>query len=466
MSEDISAKNAANAPSDDASQALGTQARGTPARGPGGGWLAPYRVLDLTDQRGLLAGHMLAKLGADVIQVEPPTGSPARGVAPFARDGAERHSLYWSAYAAGKRGISCDLDSPRGQALLRRLAAGADFLIESEDPGVMARRGLDYASLRALNPALIHVSITPFGSAGPKADYAATDLTLWASGGPLLPTREPGGRPLRIAAPQAFLHASADAAGGALVAHFARLRSGRGQHVDISVQQSAAQSTLSSILSAAVGHDDFSIRPEIKNTKKKPLDLSGSGARTRRSKWPVRDGVVELHLAMGPAAGRFTNNLFAWMREEGAIDEETGSWDWITLPARIQSDELDEDRIEAARDAVGRFLAVRGKQELVEQAIRRKILLAPVATVEDLIKSPHHAARAYFQTVEETAGESGQPRRVTLPGPFAFIMNDGVAPFVPVTPAPRIGQHNADVYGQLCGLSAAELDELHQTGVI
>jgi crotonobetainyl-CoA:carnitine CoA-transferase CaiB-like acyl-CoA transferase len=387
-------------------------------------------------------------------------------MAPFAQDEQGRHSLYWSAYAACKRGISCDLDSPRGQDLLRRLVASADFLIESEDPGVMARRGLDYASLRAINPALIHVSITPFGSAGPKAGYAATDLTLWASGGPLLPTREPGKRPLRIAAPQAFLHASADAAGGALVAHFARLRNGRGQHVDISVQQSAAQSTLSSILSAAVGHEDFSIRPEVKNTKKKPLDLSGSGARTRRSKWPVRDGLVELHLAMGPAAGRFTNNLFAWMREEGAIDPDTGSWDWVTLPARIESDEIDDDRIEAAREAVARFLAVRSKQELVEQAIRRKILLAPVATVEDLINSPHHAARGFFQTVEETGGDGARARRVTLPGQFAFTMNGGASPFVAVTPAPRIGQHNAEVYGTLCGLSAADLEQLHQTGVI
>nr|MBP6815772.1 CoA transferase [Burkholderiaceae bacterium] len=202
------------------------------------GFLAPYRVLDLTDHRGLLAGRMLAQLGADVIQIEPPSGSPARAVGPFDDSVQEPHrSLYWAAYAACKRGVTCDLDSEAGQALLRRLVEKADFVIESETPGVMAARGLDQASLRALNPALIHVSITPFGSEGPKATWADSDLILWASGGPLLQARDGEQPPLRISVPQAYLHAAADGAGGALVAHFARVRTGVGQHVDVSVQQ-------------------------------------------------------------------------------------------------------------------------------------------------------------------------------------------------------------------------------------
>lgn len=425
-----------------------------------GGWLAPYRVLDLTDDRGLLAGHMLAQLGADVIQVEPPGGSRARQVGPFARvEGGGRHSLYWSAYAAGKRGITCDLESTTGQTLFRRLVTTTDFILESEDPGTMERRSLGYANLSALNPAIIHVSITAFGSHGPKAGYAATDLTLWASGGPLLPTREAEGPPLRICVPQSYLHGAADAASGALVAHFARLRSGRGQHVDISVQQSVAQATLSSILSAAVGHENYSIRPVAQSsTKKNQIDLSGSGARTRRSKWPVRDGIVELHLAMGPATGRFTNALFAWMREEDACDDATASWDWVTLPQRIEADEIDEADIERARTMVGKFLSRYTKHELVEIAIRRKILLAPIATTEDLVKSPHHAARNFFETIEEVPG-----RRLTLPGPFAFTDGKG---FVPNSPAPRIGQHNIDVYTNLCGLSQHEVAALCEKGVL
>jgi crotonobetainyl-CoA:carnitine CoA-transferase CaiB-like acyl-CoA transferase len=402
---------------------------------------------------------MLAKLGADVIQVEPPGGSPARRVGPFARDASgAAHSLYWEAYAAGKRGITCNPAHATGLSLLHRLVAQADFLIESEDPDSALRRILNYDTLKALNPRLVHVSITAFGSQGPKSRHAASDLTIWAAGGPLLQTREPGKTPLRVSVGQSWLHAAADAAGGALIAHFARLASGQGQHVDISAQQSVAQATLSSILSAAVGHEDFSIRPAPKSASKKAPDLSGSGARTRRSKWQVRDGLVELHLAMGPAAGRFTNNLFAWMREEGACDASMAAWDWVTIPERIANDELDDDDIERAREAVGRFLAARGKQDLVEQAIRRKVLLAPVATVEDLVQSPHHAARHFFQAVD------GAPdRAMVLPGAFAVCTNGG---FLPTGAAPLPGQHNVQVYGSLCGMSPADLEHLQRAGVI
>ena len=132
------------------------------------GWLSPFRVIDLTDARGLLAGQMLAKLGADVIQVEPPGGSTARRVAPF--DAAGR-SFYWSAFAAGKRGVTLDLEAADGRARLRRLLGRADVLIDSAEPGRMAALGLDHAALRDAFPHLICVSVTPFGSDGPKRDY-------------------------------------------------------------------------------------------------------------------------------------------------------------------------------------------------------------------------------------------------------------------------------------------------------
>lgn len=423
------------------------------------GFLSPYRVLDLTDHRGLLAGRMLAQLGADVIQVEPPGGSPARQVGPF-DDAAppDLRSMYWAAFAACKRSITCDLDTPKGRALFLRLVEKADFVIESEAPGAMAARGLDHAQLRAVNPAIIHVSITPFGSTGPKAGWADSDLVLWASGGPLLQTQEADRPPLRISVPQAYLHAAGDAAGGALVAHFARVRSGEGQHVDISVQQSVAQATLSSILASAIGHENFTLRVEPKSKTRKTLDLSGSGARTRRSKWPVRDGLVEMHLALGPAAGRFTNNFFAWMRDEGGCDDTLASWDWVTLPARIEADEITEEDLEEVRGLVGRFLATRTKAELAEVAMRRKLLLAPVATTEDLANSPHHAERGFFENVTDAAGRS-----IRLPGAFALGVPNA---FVPMRAAPLPGEHDEAVYVGLLGLSAQELAALREEGVI
>jgi len=423
------------------------------------GFLSPYRVVDMTDHRGLLAGRMLAQLGADVIQLEPPGGATAREVGPFDESAPQAlRSLYWAAYASCKRGATCDIDTDAGRALFLRLIAKADFLIESEPPGAMAERGLSHETLRSANPALIHVSITPFGSDGPKAHWADTDLILWASGGPLLQAQDGDRAPLRISVPQAYLHAAADAAGGALMAHFARVASGRGQHVDISVQQSVAQATLSSILAAAVGHENFSIRVEPKSKTKKTLDLSGSGARTRRSKWQVKDGLVEMHLAMGPAAGRFTNSLMAWLREEGAIDEATAAWDWVTIPARIEADEITEDDLERVRGEVGRWLARFTKAELADIAMKRKLLLAPVATTEDLARSTHHGGRGFFQIVEDTSG-----RQIRLPGSFALGVPQA---FVPVTAAPVPGQHDDAVWGELVGLSASELAAHRAEGVI
>ena len=421
------------------------------------GFLSPYRVLDLTDHRGLLAGCMLGKLGADVIQVEPPTGSSARRVGPFAPDAPQgQSSLYWSAYASHKRGITCDVDRDEGRALLLRLVGKADFLIESADPSVMRDRGLDYATLRSVNPGIIHVSITPFGTNGPKSDYADSELIVWASAGPLHPNRDQKGVPTRISVPQAYLHGAADAAGGALVALFARHKSGNGQHVEVSAQQSASLATLSVTLAAAVGHDNYHF-PADTPSRKKSLDLSGSGARTRRSKWPVRDGILELHLGLGPASGGSANKLFAWMREEGALPAEFADWDWITLPARLQSGEISDAQLDAARAAVARFVARYTKAQLLEIGHKRGILMAPAMTVEDLANSDHLKKRGFFEVVREHGAER------TLPGPFAAGCPRG---FVRARPAPALGEHNLEVYSQLLNLSRPELQRLATAKVI
>src|SRR5229473_3553476 len=107
--------------------------------------LSPYRVLDLTDDRGQLCGQILGDLGADVIKVEPPDGSPARKLGPFFHD--EPHpdrSIFWWAYNRNKRSVTLDLASAEGRALFDRLIERADFLLESDDPGKLAARGLDY----------------------------------------------------------------------------------------------------------------------------------------------------------------------------------------------------------------------------------------------------------------------------------------------------------------------------------
>ncbi len=199
--------------------------------------LIQVRVLDLTDERGYLGGWMLAELGADVVAIEPPGGSPARRFGPFA-GGAEdpNNSLPWWAYARNKRSVVVDISSEAGRDTLRRLVLQADVFIEFESPGLLPDLGLGYDDLSALNPRLIYASITPFGQAGQKAGWAATDLTVLASGGPLWLTGDDDRPPLRVSVPQAFAHAGAEAATATLVALHERHASGLGQHVDISAQ--------------------------------------------------------------------------------------------------------------------------------------------------------------------------------------------------------------------------------------
>ncbi len=405
------------------------------------GYLSPYRVLDLTDHRGIIAGRMLAQMGADVVQVEPPEGSDGRRIAPFDADG---RSMHWEAYSAGKRGVELDFTRPEDVETLRRLVAQADFVIESRGP--QERAPLSPEEIAQINPFAIHLLITPYGTTGPKAGWTGTDLTLWAAGGALLPTSVDGRAPMRIAVPQAWHHAAADAVDGALVAHFARLETGRGQRVETSVQRSGTQCTLSGSLAGAVGHKEFSLRPKFQGTKK-PLDLSGSGARTQRSKWQGKDGLLEIHLAMGPATGRFTNAFFALMRERGALSNRFDDWDWSTLHHRIMTDELTDDDLEEARGEVGRFLAGITKVEAVELAIEYRLLLAPVATPADLAESPHEAARRFFNVVEDAEG-----RKTTLPGPYAL---PGTPGFAPDRAAPAIGQHQDEVMAEWLGEASA-----------
>src|SRR5262245_714465 len=282
--------------------------------------LSPYRVLDLSTERGLLCGQILGDLGADVLKIEPPGGSPARRCGPFFQDQPHaNHSLYWWAYNRNKRSITLNIDTSEGQAILRRLVESAHFFIESDTPGSLAKCGLSYDTLAALNPALVYVSITPFGQDGPKASYADSDLIILAAGGPLVLSGDDDRPPVRVSVPQAYLHASAEAAVAALIAHHERQHSGRGQHVDVSAQQAVAQATQSGILATPLNSNEFQ-------------RLSGGvrvGDLIIRLVWPAQDGYVGILYFFGPAIGPFTRRLMEWICAEGFCDEATRDKDWL-----------------------------------------------------------------------------------------------------------------------------------------
>lgn len=399
--------------------------------------LEHLRVLDLTDERGLLCGRLLADLGADVVQVEPLGGSTARQAPPV--PGEHVSSAYWEVFAAGKRGLALDLDDPASGDLLQRLAAAADVVVTSWPRERVLALGLDPDGLRARHPGLVYAVVSAFGWSGPKAAYADTDLVVWAAGGPLEPHRDGDLPPLRISVPQAYLHAAADAAAGTLIAVLARARTGRGQLVDVSAQASVGVATLARVLATAVGDD----HPEWQTTPGRPTggrtDQSGSGAATPNSlkKWECADGLVELHLSMGPAAGAFTNNFFAWMREEGAVEEPIASWDWRTLPDRLVAGELGHDQLDEARARVRAFLRSKTKAQVLEAAIRRRLLCMAIFDMSDIAASDHLRERDYWGCVQVGVSQ------VRVPGRMARVRG-------PEGPrirgrAPSVGEHTAAV---------------------
>src|SRR5919202_3552599 len=187
--------------------------------------LVTLRVLDLADQNGGLCGRILADLGADVVNVEPPGGDPGRRVPPFADDRPDpERSLSWLACNAGKRSITCNLDSPTGRDLFRRLAERADVVVASGPLGY----GLAYDDLAARNPRLIFACLTPYGTSGPRSDCPASDLEVTASSGALWLAGDPDREPVRTAYPMAPAWTGMYGAAGVLTAMLARDTTGHG----------------------------------------------------------------------------------------------------------------------------------------------------------------------------------------------------------------------------------------------
>ena len=412
--------------------------------------LSPYRVLDLTTERGMFCGQLLGDLGADVITIEPPGGAPARHLGPFYRDVPHpERSLFWWALNRNKRSITLDITHSDGQAILRRLVASAHFLIESHTPGALAAYGLGYDNLAALNPALVYVSITPFGQDGPKAHYADSDLIILAAGGPLILTGDDDRPPVRVSVPQAYLHASAEAAVAALIAHHERQRSGLGQHVDISAQQAVAQATQSGILAAPLHATEFQ-------------RLSGGvrvGELRIRLVWPAQDGYVGILYLFGAALGPFTRRLMEWIYEEGFCDEATRDKNWHAYIELLLTGQEPLAEYERLKLVVEAFTTTKTKLALFRAACERGLLIAPVTTMAEVVESPQLAARDYWQRLEHP--ELGQA--VRYPGAFAQF---SATPITYRRRPPTIGEHNHEVYMDELGFTARQLAELQQRGIV
>ena len=391
--------------------------------------LSEYRILDLTDDRGLIGGMILADLGADVIAIEPPDGNVARQRGPFT-DGSDNgdieDSLIWQSYARGKRSVVLDLESQDGRARFSELARSADAVIESADFGAMDALGIGYESLAKINPGLIFVAVTPFGSTGPKAGWAATDITVAAAAGPMIQSGDRDRPPLRVGLPQTALHAGAEAALGVLMGLHERKRSGLGQFIDVSAQAAYAQATQSGIIAAANNSGQF--QRSAVGAALGPLEI--------RLFWPCKDGHVAITYLFGAAIGPFTDRLMQYALEEGYCDQETRDKDWLNYTNLILTGQEPISEYFRCCEVVGALCADKTKAELFQVAQERRLLIVPVSTMDDLDENEHLAARSYWREVER----GGQT--IKFPGPFARLSE---TPIEYARPAPMLGEHTDEV---------------------
>ncbi len=292
--------------------------------------LEGYRALDLTDEKGFLCGKILAELGVDVIKVEKPGGDRSRNVGPFWHDQME-NSLYWFAYNSSKRGITLNLEAQDGKNLFRKLVKTADFIIESFAPGELDRLGFGYPELCRIKKDIILTSITPFGQKGPYSQFQATDLTIMGMAGELFLTGDSDRRPVNMSLPQACLHAGADAAVGSMLAHHHRRKTGEGQHVDISMQQSAAW-----FLAQTIPHWDV----EKLILGRVGTFRTSSRGTLQRQVWPCKDGFIFFFMIGGQQGAKTCRQLVKWMNEEGMANEFLQAYEWESFDMASATQEL------------------------------------------------------------------------------------------------------------------------------
>ena len=416
------------------------------------GFLEGYRILDLTDEKGHLCGRILGDMAADVIKIEPPGGDPSRNTGPFYHDEPDpEKSLNWFYANANKRGITLDLKTVDGRQVFEELAKSADLIIESFHPGYMADLGLDYSSLAKIKPDIILTSITPFGQTGPHAQYKVTDIVAASMGGMAYIFGNEDRAPVRISQPQAYFLGSQHAAIGSLSALYHRELTGEGQWVDASIQE-AIMYTLtyhlptwehSNVTRMRSGSYTSGVRPDT--------------GEVIRIQWifPCKDGNVALAFqGANRAAARSSRALVAWANEEGYAlelkDYVWESWDSRTIE---QSD------LDFRSNEIAPFLLTKTKDKLLEEASKRKILLAPVTTVADLPQNNQLAFREFWPKVFHPELND----TLTYPGPSVRVPE---CPQQIHQRAPTIGEHNRDIYQGELGLSSEQLSLLKRQEVI
>jgi crotonobetainyl-CoA:carnitine CoA-transferase CaiB-like acyl-CoA transferase len=391
--------------------------------------LAGYRVLELAHLvAGPVCGMCLADMGADVIKVEAPDGGDALRKTYRALEG--RDSPAFLVLNRNKRSLALDLSRPPGLEAFRRLAAGADVVIEAYRGGVAERLGIDAASLATVNPRLVYCSLSAFGPGGPWRTKPGVDMLVQAMSGLMAITGEPGGGPVLIGAPLIDTIGGLLASQGILTALLHRATGGEGQRVDVSLLEGALLAQAARLpLFWASGED------------------------------PGRHGSAHAHLAPFQAFEASDGWIYVavWVdRMWKPFCQVMGLEDMADDPAlgTRESRRQHRDRLVARLEPLFRTRTVADWMARLEAA---DVLCAPVNTYADLDADPQIGATGIFQEQEHP----GAGRVRTLGTPVRFEKTPGTLR----RPAPALGEHSTEVLRE-AGLDPAEVDRLHQSGVI
>jgi crotonobetainyl-CoA:carnitine CoA-transferase CaiB-like acyl-CoA transferase len=370
---------------------------------------------------------LLAGLGAEVVKLEPPGGEHTRLRV------EDKESWALGALAAGKQGVALDLKDPRGQAVFRRLVEAADVVIENFAPGTMERLGLGYAELSSWNPRVVLASVRGFGPSSPHRAARAMDLTIQAMTAVISVTGFPDGPPVKAGVAVADFLSGATLAAGVLAALLQRERTGRGQHVEVAMQDAVVPSLASNL---AGFFESGGRLPERTGNR------HGGLAICPYNLYETADGYVAI-LCIRDRHWQALARLMG--RDDLAADER-----YQTMPARA-------GRMEEIDGLVERFTRGVRTDALVAALVEAGVPCAPVRSLADLVADPSLRKGILPEVTHPTAGPVrvfGSPVRLSASEP------------VPPAPAPLLGQHTAEVLGRLAGVGPEALAELEAAGVV
>lgn len=395
--------------------------------------LTALRILDLADEKASFCTKLLADMGAEVTKVERPGGDKSRTVGPFWGNTPhpEKSLSFWY-HNTSKLGITLNLENEEGQQIFRRLAQRTDVVVESFPPGYLDKLGLGYGSLSELNPGLIMASVTGFGQSGPYREYHSCDIVASAMGGQMYVCGAPDTPPLKPYGQQAYYLASLFAAIGILLALRQRKLSGRGEHIDISLQEAVA---------SALEHVMVRYYYEgIVSRRQGSLHWNNSFCLL-----PCKDG----HILLSPFMQWET--LVELLDNEGlAADLKEEKW---------RDGGYRRQHLDYIIQILKRWTITHTTAELFELGQLMRFPWAPVASPVEAANSPQLNARNFFVPVAYPEANIS----LTYPGaPYKFSRT----PWKIQQRAPLIGEHNTWVYAQELGFSQEELDWLSARNVI